>query len=75
MLQEVVTVNETDGSAVFEVTDLLRGFRYFVQEIGSHYELHFPTGDGYVEVVVDREEDLTDVADEYFRNVVATRLG
>jgi hypothetical protein len=68
-MQETTILNgiyNADDNVLFKVTDVLKGNRYFVQDMGSYYELHFPVRDGYVEIEVDREEDFVDVADEQF---------
>jgi hypothetical protein len=75
MLQRVLTVAKPDGSAVFKVTDLLRGSSYFVEDAGSHYVLYFPAPGGYVEIVVEPGEDLTEVADQYLNGTLTKCSG
>jgi len=55
------------SSPVFVVTDLLRGLHYFVAERDSHYEIEVPTKAGYAKVVVSKEADVIDVADQLIR--------
>ena len=66
MLQDMKTVTALDRSSPFEVTDLLRGTHYFVEDKGSHYELQFSASEGTVRVPVALEADLTDIADEIY---------
>jgi hypothetical protein len=57
----------TDSASIvmFGVTDLLTGKHYSVKDTGSYYELQFPTGNGPINVKLDRETDLVEVAYSY----------
>jgi hypothetical protein len=68
MLQRALTFTKPNSSAVFKVTDLLRGSSYFMEDAGSHYVLCSPAPGGYVEIVVEPEEDLIEVADQYLND-------
>ncbi len=68
-MQETTILNgicNADDNVLFKVTDVLKGNRYFVQDMGSYCELHFPVRIGYVVIEVDREQDFVDVADQQF---------
>jgi hypothetical protein len=60
---EMQTFEDGSGS-VFVVTDLLRGFRYFVAARGSHYEIEIPRKAGHARIAVSLKADVIDVADE-----------
>jgi hypothetical protein len=62
------TQGPRDGNGrTFAVTDLLQGFRYFVTDKGSHYEIEVPGETGCSRVAVSLKADVINVADELAR--------